>query len=818
MLLVMVVALLAIAPSARAATFTVYGTEDSVGAACEGVECESLRAAVTAAALSAGPDAIRLGDGVFQLEQGQLVVGSDVTILGAGARQTTIRGNPNLFRVLEVPVGPTVSISGATLRDGRAAGTAQNPGFQAGGVIRNSGTLNLDRVRVTGGLATSGGGIANTSGTLVVDRSLIDNNAATIDGADSGGLLNFGGGDVTLRNTTIAFNQASPGKAGAYSSWSDDDVINRAVFEHVTIAFNSSGVDHRAIDELRVKASVFASNGASNCARAPQNAGFTVESGTGCGFTQQNEQAAVSDALENLGGDTDVLRLLAESGANNLVPAAECGPTDQRGVARATATACDAGAVEVAVAPPVITDPEQDAWVGRGPLTISGSGVAAGATILVYEGTAEPIAGAQADANGAWTATVDFLPEGLHTLTLVAEFAGVQSVPVTLRVVSDRTEPEPTIESRPPAVTNRSEVTFTYSANEPAEFECQLFTDGTGQGSETCPAAGKTYSGLEDGEYEFRLYAIDRAGNSNEGAARWEFRVERGLIAAPQVSEPATEPAAATLTFSTDQAERTLTCRLEGPGREPAFGPCTSPQRYENLPAGGYRFTVRSTDELGNFADSPAREFTIAGPPVVVPEQIPPSTPAPTPTPTVAATPTPQPEGGKTVVTRPTGGKVLIRLPGSTQFTELKSIDDIPLGATIDVRSGRVQVRFESEPGKVQVAVFYGGMFKVTQVGRILDLRLNEPLAACPKKKGKASAAQTKKATKAKKRKLWGNGKGSFRTSGKHSAATVRGTQWLVEDSCAGTLTRVTSGVVAVKHRKKTILVRAGKRYLAKPR
>ena len=93
---------------------------------------------------------------------------------------------------------------------------------------------------------------------------------------------------------------------------------------------------------------------------------------------------------------------------------------------------------------------------------------------------------------------------------------------------------------------------------------------------------------------------------------------------------------------------------------------------------------------------------------------------------------------------------------------------------------------------------------------------LTEPLAACPKKKGgKASAAQTKKA---KKRKLWGNGKGSFRTSGKYSAATVRGTQWLVEDSCAGTLTRVTVGVVAVKHRKKTILVRAGKRYLAKAR
>jgi hypothetical protein len=173
---------------------------------------------------------------------------------------------------------------------------------------------------------------------------------------------------------------------------------------------------------------------------------------------------------------------------------------------------------------------------------------------------------------------------------------------------------------------------------------------------------------------------------------------------------------------------------------------------------------------------------------------------------------------GETVVTRPTQGKVFIRLPGSSQFTELKAIDDLPLGTTIDARKGRVQVRFESEPGKVQVAVFYGGMFQVRQMGRVLDLKLNEPLAACPKKKkgGKASAAQTKK--KAKKRKLWGDGKGSFRTSGKYSAATVRGTRWLVEDSCAGTLTRVAVGVVAVRHGRKTVLLRAGKRYLAKAR
>ena len=43
-------------------------------------------------------------------------------------------------------------------------------------------------------------------------------------------------------------------------------------------------------------------------------------------------------------------------------------------------------------------------------------------------------------------------------------------------------------------------------------------------------------------------------------------------------------------------------------------------------------------------------------------------------------------------------------------------------------------------------------------------------------------------AKKPKSRKLWGQGSGNFRTVGQYSAATVRGTRWLVQDSCAGTL------------------------------
>jgi hypothetical protein len=48
----------------------------------------------------------------------------------------------------------------------------------------------------------------------------------------------------------------------------------------------------------------------------------------------------------------------------------------------------------------------------------------------------------------------------------------------------------------------------------------------------------------------------------------------------------------------------------------------------------------------------------------------------------------------------------------------------------------------------------------------------------------------------------------------------VRGTKWLTEDRCDGTLTRVVRGKVEVRDfvKRKTILVKAGKKYLARSR
>ena len=804
MVLLMVVACFAITPAAWAETYTVTAGGDEVSAVCAGTDCPTLRAAVAAAAGNPGTDAIQLPAQPVQLTQGQITIASDVDLSGAGARVSSVAGDSNAFRVLQVSPGATVTVTGVTLRDGYA--TEYTGGFRPGGVVLNLGALTLDRTRVRGGYASSGGGVANVAGTLTVNRSLI---VANNGGSDAGGILNFNGGTVVVRNTTITGNHANQG--GAFLSWGPNP--NATQFEFTTIAGNTAdftgGAGYETDDALSVRGSLFAANtvagGQPNCGRPPQNLGGNVESGQECGFGVGGVTETVDPELFDAGGDTDVLRL--RSGlAYDLVPAGQCPATDQRGQARPVGTGCDAGAYESKIAPPVITAPAQDAYLKSVVLTGTAT---PDIGINVFDGGAL-ITETGADGQGAWeTSALDSLSEGPHTLNVVAYTDGEVSAPATVRVFVDRTEPVATVVSRPPTTVNRGEVSFTFSADEPGVlFECSLSGGSRDPEAAPCGADGVTYSGLIDGEYEFQVWAIDRAGNRSEAPSRHTFVVDSGLIATPTVAEPAVEPNAATLTFATSQADRTFRCRLVGPGRDGAFTDCTSPLRYEGLAPGDYTFTARSNDPSGNFADSAPRTFSVAGPVQAQPT----ATPTATPVATAVPTPTPAPTVNEDVTIRPTG-RVLVKLPGTNRFIAVNTLEDIPLGSEIDTTNGRVVLRFESEKGKVQTATFYGGIFSIRQIGKVLELKLTEVLAACPKR-GKAATAQSK--SKPKKRKLWGDGKGSFRTSGKYSAATVRGTKWYVEDSCAGTLTRVTSGVVAVKHGKKTILVRAGKRYLAK--
>jgi hypothetical protein len=189
--------------------------------------------------------------------------------------------------------------------------------------------------------------------------------------------------------------------------------------------------------------------------------------------------------------------------------------------------------------------------------------------------------------------------------------------------------------------------------------------------------------------------------------------------------------------------------------------------------------------------------------------------PAPTPVPPVptpTATPVPPPTLNKTVNAQLVEGKVKVRLPGSSKFVDLGQARQLPNGTSVDARDGRVTITASAGKGKTDKADFFDGLFKLAQTKGLTTLTLTETLDCG--KRSKASAA----ATKPKSRKLWGDGKGKFRTRGQYSAATIRGTRWLVQDGCGFTKTRVKQGVVTVRDevKKKSVIVRKGHSYVAR--
>lgn len=169
----------------------------------------------------------------------------------------------------------------------------------------------------------------------------------------------------------------------------------------------------------------------------------------------------------------------------------------------------------------------------------------------------------------------------------------------------------------------------------------------------------------------------------------------------------------------------------------------------------------------------------------------------------------PPPVPGETVNVALRSGTVRVKVAGHDEFFTLRDNQQIPVSSTVDTTKGQITM---VAAGRKQKAWFYDGVFKFGQTrGRkpLTTLSLTAKLS-CPKGNGAIAAAK-------RKRRLWGDGKGRFRTKGSFSSATVRGTKWLTEDRCNGTLTRVKKGTVAVRdfRRKRTVIVRAGQRYLA---
>jgi hypothetical protein len=182
----------------------------------------------------------------------------------------------------------------------------------------------------------------------------------------------------------------------------------------------------------------------------------------------------------------------------------------------------------------------------------------------------------------------------------------------------------------------------------------------------------------------------------------------------------------------------------------------------------------------------------------------------------------PRPVLGRSFYVLSITGPAFVRRPAATRPGRLIGGRTVPVGTFVDARRAKVRLRsVRSRFGRLQTAEFFQGAFTVDQArgpAPVTEIQaVGGSFAACPPPF--AGLQPVKLLTRRSRvRRVWGNGTGRFRTTGRYAAATVRGSVWLTEDRCDGTLIYVRRGIVTVfdRIRRRTVVLRAGQAYLAK--
>jgi hypothetical protein len=171
----------------------------------------------------------------------------------------------------------------------------------------------------------------------------------------------------------------------------------------------------------------------------------------------------------------------------------------------------------------------------------------------------------------------------------------------------------------------------------------------------------------------------------------------------------------------------------------------------------------------------------------------------------------------------PVSGQVLVRAPGTSTFVALSSLRSIPFGTVVDAIHGSVAVTTVGANGATQTITVSEGEFVLSQgrSGMVVARLVGGDFSVCPTAHERAHAARSASKHAAGRhvvRKLWAEGHGNFTTEGNYASASVRGTKWLTEDLCEGTLIHVATDRVAVINRvnHRHLIVKAGHSYLAK--
>lgn len=384
-------------------------------------------------------------------------------------------------------------------------------------------------------------------------------------------------------------------------------------------------------------------------------------------------------------------------------------------------------------------------------------------------------------------------------LVLVAIFALSSSA--TASVTNTR------IVSGPSGTIATDTATFAFTSPEGGGFQCRL-DDGEWGACES-PI---TYDGLADGSHVFKVRALNKAGHPDPTPSTRTFTVATFVPDPPEttiVSGPSGTIAtdSAVFVFESDQTG-TFECRLDS-DEESAWVPCESPQAYFDLDEGNHGFEVRAVNASAEPDPTPAAQsfaVEIPPPPVVAAAEIGP----------------PKPEAGKSFNVEPADGTVELQCPGEDQYSRLTSFKQVPMGCLVNTRHGTIALTSsKGSSGELQDAIFWGGVFVVTQKegdNQKVELKLAGK-RMCEKRSTARKPVARASGKRRGGRRAWGSGKGNYETSGSYGSATVRGTTWLVVDRCdAATLFKVTEGTVWVQDfiKDKEVVLDAGEQYIAK--
>ena len=156
------------------------------------------------------------------------------------------------------------------------------------------------------------------------------------------------------------------------------------------------------------------------------------------------------------------------------------------------------------------------------------------------------------------------------------------------------------------------------------------------------------------------------------------------------------------------------------------------------------------------------------------------------------------------MVVEPSIGQVMVKLPGGNHWLALEEGATLPVGSMVKAVMGTVVLTSAIEGGESQTGTFWGGIFQIGQAAGgngLTDIELRGgSFAPCGRDQSRnrsrhAGPSALSSRRRGPVRRLWAkDDHGRFRTHGRDSVATTRGTLWLTEDRCTGTVTRVRRG------------------------